>query len=180
MPNKQPEVWMRGPLDDMPALVQPVAFALLQAREEVNQLMSDFPEAMLWRRPAGVASPGFHLQHIAGVIDRLFTYAEPEALSANQLDYLQKEGKPEQTTDTLEALLQNFNVQVDIAIERLKTVDSNTLTEARGVGRQQLPSTVMGLYTHAAEHTMRHTGQLLVTVRVLQEQAYTDYAPSAP
>ncbi|MDF2434070.1 MAG: hypothetical protein JWP44_3701, partial [Mucilaginibacter sp.] len=26
------EVWLRGPLDDMPGLLQPVAHALLQAR----------------------------------------------------------------------------------------------------------------------------------------------------
>jgi uncharacterized damage-inducible protein DinB len=39
------------------------------------------------------------------------------------------------------------------------------LTDPRGVGRKQLPSTVLGLLFHAAEHTMRHTGQLLVTVR---------------
>jgi uncharacterized damage-inducible protein DinB len=36
------------------------------------------------------------------------------------------------------------------------------------VGRKQTPSTVVGLLFHAAEHTMRHTGQLLVTVRVLK------------
>ena len=35
------------------------------------------------------------------------------------------------------------------------------------VGRAQLPSTVLGLFVHAAEHTQRHVGQLLVTVRVL-------------
>jgi len=35
------------------------------------------------------------------------------------------------------------------------------------VGRAQLPSTVIGLLVHAAEHTMRHTGQLMVTVRFL-------------
>jgi len=35
------------------------------------------------------------------------------------------------------------------------------------VGRQQIPSTVIGLLVHAAEHTMRHLGQLLVTVKIL-------------
>ena len=39
-----------------------------------------FPPSLLWTRPAGLASVGFHLQHIAGVIDRLFTYARGEAL----------------------------------------------------------------------------------------------------
>lgn len=44
----------------------------------------------------------------------------------------------------------------------------HTLTEPRAVGRKQLPSTVMGLLFHAAEHVQRHVGQLLVTVRVQQ------------
>jgi hypothetical protein len=35
----------------------------------------DFPTKLLWERPANVASVGFHLQHLAGVLDRLFTYA---------------------------------------------------------------------------------------------------------
>ena len=67
----QPEVWLRGPLPDMPPLLQPIAHALLQAREEVNALMATFPVDLLWQRPAGVASVGFHLQHLTGVLDRL-------------------------------------------------------------------------------------------------------------
>src|SRR5262245_25906087 len=66
-PMKQistPEVWLRGPLPDVPRLLQPVAHALLQAREEVEELMSDFEEELLWARPGGVASAGFHLRHI--------------------------------------------------------------------------------------------------------------------
>ena len=39
--------------------------------------------------------------------------------------------------------------------------------EVREVGRDRIPSTVGGLIFHAAEHTQRHLGQLLVTVRVL-------------
>src|ERR1700733_13042786 len=89
-----PEVWLRGPLPGMPALLQPVAHALLQAREEVIALMQGFPEEHLWARPAGVASPGFHLQHLAGVLDRLFTYAAGQALNGEQLAALAAEGKP--------------------------------------------------------------------------------------
>ena len=58
---KLPEVWLRGPLKDIPALLQPVAHALLQAREELNELMADFPDSLLWEKVAGMASPGFHL-----------------------------------------------------------------------------------------------------------------------
>jgi len=164
MTNKnQPEVWLRGPLKGIPPLLQPVAHALLQAREEVNGMMRIFPVALLWEKPAGMASPGFHLQHMAGVLDRLFTYAKGEELNEQQLDYLVNEGKP---TADLKSLPDNFNRQVDIAIKQLSETDEATLTEVRGVGRAQIPSTVIGLLVHSAEHTMRHTGQLLVTVNI--------------
>src|SRR5205814_3766930 len=80
----KPEVWLRGPLPDMPALLQPVAHALLQAGEEVDAVMAGFPEERLWDRPGGVASVGFHLQHLSGVLDRLSTYARGELLNAAQ------------------------------------------------------------------------------------------------
>ena len=31
----------------------------------------------------------------------------------------------------------------------------------------QIPTTVIGLLFHAVEHTMRHTGQLLVTAKIV-------------
>ncbi|GAA4372100.1 DinB family protein [Hymenobacter koreensis] len=161
------EVWLRGPLPVVPALLQPVAHALLQAREELTLALHDFPDAMLWERPAGVASVGFHLQHLTGVLDRLLTYARGEALSPAQLAYLTAEGQPiERPTPTAD-LLRAFDAQVDVALVQLNGTNEATLTEFRGVGRAKLPSTVMGLLVHAAEHTMRHVGQLLVTARFL-------------
>jgi len=167
--EKLPEVWLRGPIPDCPALLQPVAHALLQVREEVNQLMENFPEVLLWMRPGGVASPGFHLQHLTGILDRLFTYARGEQLSREQLDWLASEGKLEGSI-SLNKLLELFNKQVDIALKQLSVTDEAILTEVRGVGRAQIPSTVIGLLFHAAEHSTRHFGQLLVTVRVLKDQ----------
>ncbi len=165
MENKnKPEVWLRGPLDGIPPLLQPVVHALLQAREEINALMEGFPEELLWKKVAGMASPGFHLQHLAGVLDRLLTYARGEQLTPEQLAHLSTEGQP---VASLSELIQVFNNQVDIAIKQLSKTNEATLTETRGVGRAQIPSTVIGLLVHAAEHTMRHTGQLLVTVKVL-------------
>lgn len=161
------EVWLRGPLADIPPLVQPVAHALMQAQEEVTTLMRDFPPSLLWERPAGVASVGFHLQHLTGVLDRLFTYALNEALSAEQLTALASEGKADQTTSSVQDLVSQFGKQVDRALVQLRSTDEKTLTDGRGVGRTQIPSTVIGLLTHAAEHTMRHVGQLSVTVRVI-------------
>lgn len=159
-----PEVWLRGPLPDMTPLLQPIAHALLQAREEVDALMADFPEELLWWRPEGVASVGFHLQHITGVLDRLFTYAEGKPLNETQLKYLQSEGTAIESIH-FHDLVNALHQQVDIALRQLRYTSPQSLTEYRGVGRAQLPSTVIGLLTHAAEHTLRHVGQLYVTVK---------------
>ena len=163
---KLPEVWLRGPLPCIPALLQPVAHALLQANEEINDHIKDFDERLLWKRPAGLASVGFHLQHIAGVQDRIFTYARSEELSEKQLEYFKNEGK-ENDAVTLALLLEHLHFQTERSIEQLQQTDENTLAETRGVGRKQIPSTVIGLLVHAAEHTMRHTGQLMVTIKFL-------------
>src|SRR5215213_4826524 len=93
MPHpKLPDVWLRGPLSGISFYLQPIAHALLQAKEEVSELMKDFPEEKLWVKPGGLASPGFHLQHLSGVLDRLFTYANGQALSSQQLQAFKEEG----------------------------------------------------------------------------------------
>lgn len=168
----QPEVWMRGPVVGVPPLLQPVAHALLQANEEIHAIMEDFPESLLWERPSGVASPGFHLKHIPGVVDRLYTYADGKALSPEQLKYLSEEGLPDQAI-TKEVLLEALDAGISQFIDELRKIDEVTLTQYRPVGRRKLPSTLLGLLFHSAEHTMRHTGQLLVTVRVLKSSGST-------
>lgn len=162
-----PEVWLRGSVAGIPPLLQPVAHALLQAREEVATIMQSFDEPWLWQRPGGAASAAFHLQHLTGVLDRLFTYARGKALTAQQLAYLAAEGKETAQITTSSALIEAFNRQVNTALQQLAVTDEATLTMVRGVGRAQLPSTVIGLLVHTAEHTQRHVGQLLVTVKVL-------------
>jgi hypothetical protein len=161
------EVWLRGSLPYYSALLQPIAHALLEAREELEELMLNFPENLLLERPAGLASPVFHLQHLTGVLDRLFTYARKESLTAEQLLYLQKE-KDWDKTISVAKLVSQFGQQVDIALKQLANTPIEKLTEIRLVGRDKLSSTLIGLYTHSAEHTMRHIGQLLVTVKILK------------
>ena len=164
------EVWQRGPVADIPDLLQPVAHALLQAREELALLMQDFPDNLLWEKPAGVASPGFHLQHLSGVLDRVFTYARAEALTAAQLEQLRAEDISPGIDLSITKLMNRFNQQVDMALAQLKNTNEKTLTDFRGVGRKLLPSTVIGLLVHGAEHTMRHAGQLMVTVKIVKYQ----------
>ena len=165
--KSQPEVWLRGPIPEYPAALQPVAHAILQAQEEIHGLMKDFPSSLLWEKPVGLASPAFHLRHIAGVLDRMATYAKAEALNEDQFTYLKSEGVPKSELTT-EALLKNLDQYITRFLELLSLTDPDTLADYRGVGRAQLPSTVGGLLFHAAEHMQRHFGQLLVTVKVLQ------------
>ena len=166
--EKLPEVWLRGPVENIPSLLQPVVHALLQAREEVSELLKDFPNRLLWEKPAGAASVGFHLQHLSGVLDRLFTYADGRTLNEEQFAYLKLEGNSQQTKATPAELVNTFNEQVDKALTSLGKIDEHTLVEHRRVGKAQLSSTVIGCLFHAAEHTMRHLGQLIVTVKVVK------------
>ncbi|MEO5999632.1 MAG: DinB family protein [Chitinophagaceae bacterium] len=163
------EFWLRGPINGIPALLMPVAHALLQAREEVSTLMEGFPDKLLWERPSGVASVGFHLQHLAGVADRLFTYAKGEALNSAQLKALASEKEAPHPGCEANELISRFNEQVDNCLEQLKAIEEQSLAEPRVVGRTKLPSTVIGLLVHTAEHTLRHVGQLLVTVRIIKD-----------
>jgi uncharacterized damage-inducible protein DinB len=169
-PASLPEHWLRGPLPGFSPLLLPLAHALLQARDEVATALHHFPDHLLGVRPAGVASVGFHLRHLAGVLSRMQAYAAHQPLSEEQFRYLAAE-----TTDdaavTTARLVQQFEEAVEQMLTTLRSMPEATLPEFRPVGRQALPSTVMGLLTHAAEHTTRHTGQLLVTARVVQAAA---------
>ena len=162
------EWWQRGPVDGVPALLQPVAHILLQVRESVDELTTGLTEAQWNARPAGVASAAFHVRHMAGVIDRLFTYARGEALSAEQFAALRAEGAPLYDAEVAEVLAA-LGSRVDAAIAELRTIDVATLGDFRPVGRAQLPSTVIGCLVHGAEHAMRHVGQLSVTTRIVRD-----------
>jgi DinB superfamily len=162
----RPEVWMRGPVPEIPPLLQPVAHALLQAAEEVRAVVGPLSSVHLWARPGGAPAVGFHVRHAAGSLDRLFTYARGEGLSETQRAFLAKEASPGEPPAAAGDLAAAFERQVEHALEQLRVTSDSTLLEARGVGRLQLPSTVLGLLFHAAEHTQRHVGQIVTTARI--------------
>ena len=161
------EWWQRGPIDGVPAVLQPVAHILLQVQESVDEMVANLTEAEWNARPANVASAAFHVRHITGVIDRLFTYGRGQTLSDAQFTAMRREGDVltlAEVPDVLEAL----HAQVEAAIAELRTIDIATLGDFRGVGRAKLPSTVIGCLVHGAEHSMRHVGQLSVTTRIVR------------
>lgn len=161
------EWWQRGPIEGVPALLQPVAHILLQVRESVGELVEGLTCEEWNARPAGIASAAFHVRHIAGVIDRLFTYARGDALSEEQFAALRSEGA-ELEASRIAAVLDALSARVDLAIVELRAVDPARLGEFRAVGRARLPSTVIGCLVHGAEHAMRHVGQLSVTTRIVR------------
>ena len=158
-------------MPDVPPVLQPVAHMLLQVRESVGELVEGLNEAQWNARPAGVASAAFHVRHMTGVIDRLFTYARGEALSERQFAALRVEASPELASAEVPSVLATLDAQVAAAVAELRTIDTATLGDFRAVGRARLPSTRIGCLVHGAEHAMRHVGQLSVTVRVVRSGA---------
>ena len=165
-PQDLPEAWLRGPIAGVSAALQPVAHALVQAREDVERAVAGLTTEQLRTRPAGVASLAFHLLHVPGTVDRLFTYASGEPLSDAQRTALraEKEDVAREPAD----LLAGLHAGIDTALARLREWPEASLGEPRSVGRAGLPSTVRGLLFHAAEHAQRHAGQVIVTARLVR------------
>ncbi|MGH7560412.1 MAG: DinB family protein [Gemmatimonadales bacterium] len=165
---QRPEPWLRGPLPGIPPPLQPAAHALTMAQEDVEAAVAGLSADQLWLEPGGVASVGFHLAHLAGSTDRLFSYARGAELSDAQRAALARERSIRDERPSAEELLAEWRRTVAAALEQLAATPESTLSEARFVGRARLPSTVLGLLFHAAEHAARHTGQIVTTAKLLR------------
>lgn len=159
-----PEVWLTGPVPGVTPLLQPAAHALLQARAEVAAFAPAVATDDLWRQRGG-ATAGFHLLHMAGALDRLFTYARGEALTDTQKAAAKTEAVSHPDLDGA-TLAARVEAAIDRAIAQLRATDPHTLTHDRKVGRAELPTTVIGALFHGAEHTARHAGQFITTVKL--------------
>jgi uncharacterized damage-inducible protein DinB len=107
------------------------------------------------------------VRHAAGSLDRLLTYARGEQLSAEQLAALKQEGEPDMEPGAATRLADEFARAIERSLAQVSDTSEWTLGEPRGVGRAQLPSTVLGLLYHAAEHTQRHMGQMVTTLKIV-------------
>jgi hypothetical protein len=160
------EAWLRGPVDGIAPVLQPAAHALVQAAEDVARLARGADATRLWARPGGAASPGFHLLHLAGALDRLYTYARGDALSDAQKTALRAETEPHPDLDGA-ALARLVLDAINRALDQLRRTDPATVFDERRVGRAGLPSNVLGLLFHGAEHAARHAGQFATTLKLL-------------
>lgn len=167
MSDSLPEVWLRGALPDVPPLLQPVAHSLMQSAEDIRRHLKDATRDELWTEPGNAPSAGFHLQHACGSLDRLFTYARGEQLNRAQLDALARESALAGDA-SVDELVIAFIAAVERALAQLRATQESRVLDAREVGRGRLPSTVLGLLFHAAEHTQRHVGQVVTTIKIVQ------------
>ena len=155
---------MRGPIEGVHPLLAPVLYSFQMAREDLEKYTAGLPPARIWATPHGLASVGFHMVHIAGSTNRLITYLQGTELSAAQLDAMAAEQSPGEPSR--EQLLAALNDAFGDAEAVIRATDPATLADARTVGRKRLPTTVIGLLTHIAEHTQRHVGQAIVTAKL--------------
>ena len=166
MTTAQTEAWQRGPVPGFEPLLMPVVHALIQAREDLERLITTVPPDHVWRRPGGAASIGFHVRHAGGALDRLFTYARGESLSDAQRAALKGEGESGDPPAPLAAVVADVDRIIDAAMDQLRATSRDSLLDGRKVGRAGLPATVLGLLFHAAEHTTRHVGQAITTALI--------------
>lgn len=162
------EVWLRGPVEGVPPVLQPAAHAFLQAAEDLERAASDLTAEQLWARPGGAASVGFHLKDIAGATDRLLTYARGERLAPDQVSGIELEREPGDPPADAATLVVGAKAAIERAVETLRSVPVPSLSEPRTVGRAALPTNVFGLLCHAAEHAQRHTGQVITTAKIVR------------
>jgi uncharacterized damage-inducible protein DinB len=164
----KPEPWLCGPLDGFSPLTMPAAHALAQSRGDIEVHAFGLTDAEVWLEPNGAPSVGFHLRHIAGSIDRLLAYTAGRSLSDEQFRYLASERLPEETPLDTGRLISAAQSKIDEALQIIRSIPDDLLFEPRAVGRAHLPTSVFGLLFHIAEHTQRHTGQLISTARIVR------------
>jgi hypothetical protein len=160
--------WLRGPVPDVIPMLQPVAHSLIDCLEDVESRLAGVSDERLWTKPGDAASIAFHVRHAIGSLDRLFTYARGEMLSVEQLESLKSEGVRGSGPTSAEELIVAFRQATERAMKQVRSTPVEQLYEHRAVGRARLPSNVLGLLVHAAEHTQRHIGQMSTTLKIVK------------
>jgi uncharacterized damage-inducible protein DinB len=164
-----PEPWLRSTHKELPTVIRAVVHALELSREDVEKWCSPLGNEALNARPANVASVAFHLRHIVRSLDRLLTYAEGRQLSAAQIAALATELAPNATQPELFA---EFRKGIEDALSRVHSFSRADLEQPASVGRKAIPTTVGGLLVHCADHTQRHTGQAIITAKVVSYSGF--------
>jgi hypothetical protein len=162
------EPWLRGPIEG----VEPAAGALIlsfqQVREDLRQHVGDLTPVQVWAAPPGMAPAGFHIRHAGGAADRLCAYLEGRSLSDEQKAAARREAEP---GASFEELIAELSARLERVENVVRGITAAQMNDARAVGAKQLPTTVIGLIVHIAEHTQRHLGQAITTAKLARATA---------
>jgi len=156
------EPWLSGPIEGVHPLAAPLIHSFTQVREDAAAWTEALTVEQLWAEPAGAGSVGFHVRHAGGAAERLCAYLMGDQLSDEQVAAAKAEKTPGASRDEL---LAELNRRLDAVEAAVKSIDPASFIEPRGVGRKMLPTTVIGLVVHIAEHTQRHIGEAIVTAK---------------
>jgi uncharacterized damage-inducible protein DinB len=161
------EPWLRGTHTDVPAAGRAVLHAIELSLDDLTKWTAGLTDAEVHSAPLGLTPISFHLRHIARSVDRILTYAEGGQLSQEQLAALKAEQDREGKQETLAELLAAVEVAFSDAADRIRVLATADLNTPRFVGRKKLPTSIGGAMIHVADHTLRHTGQVVTTAKVL-------------
>jgi uncharacterized damage-inducible protein DinB len=160
------EPWLRGTRSETPAVVRAVLHAIDLALENIADSTTDLTIDEIDARPYGLASIGFHIRHLTGALDRSLTYASGSGLPDAQFAALAEEkagkGVP------VDVLLGALRASAARATQRLQALDPADFEATRWIGRKRLATTLGGIVVHIADHTQRHTGQVVSTAKLLK------------
>jgi uncharacterized damage-inducible protein DinB len=162
------EPWLSGTDADVPAAGRAVLHALDLSLDDLTKWTDGLTDAEVHSQPLGLTSIAFHLRHIARSVDRILTYAEGGQLSAEQLAALKTELGGEGMQESLAELLAEVEISFNDAADRIRVLATADLNTPRFVGRKQLPTSIGGAMIHVADHTQRHTGQVVTTAKVVK------------
>jgi len=177
------EPWLSGTDAEVPAAGRAVLHALDLSLDDLTKWTAGLTDAEIHSQPLGLPSIAFHLRHIARSVDRILTYAEGGQLSGEQLAALKTEqsgadqsgARPtgseqggEGKLETLANLLAEVEISFNDAADRIRVLATADLNTPRLVGRKQLPTSIGGAMIHVADHTQRHTGQVVTTAKVIK------------
>jgi len=143
----------------------PVFFSFAQVREDLAKHTAGLEPAQIWRT-IGPNSLGFQLKHIAGSVDRITSYLMEQSLIPAQMEFLRQESSGSEDIASLLALVEH---SLSRSEDRLRQIDPASIYDARSVGRRALPTTVIGLLVHLAEHTQRHLGQAITLSKLARQ-----------
>jgi uncharacterized damage-inducible protein DinB len=167
------EPWLRGTITEVDAVIRAVLHALELADEDIAKWCAGLTDAEMNARPFGLPPVAFHIRHIARSLDRLLSYAEGTQLDATQKTALHTELDPDATRDRV---LTEFHAALRTSANRVRVFSPEQYNAPRGVGRAALPTTVAGLLVHCADHTQRHTGQAVTTVKLIMALRHNEIA----